>query len=238
MESRGLVSPDHKTKQHVSSRSFSVLACFSLPAHSRSRSCACLSPTTAVLFVAYLIIVLMTSLSYDVEHYIPCPGPIIDGLATGQCGAIIRKVIVCTGPNREKGCQRVSLSSHYLLIKGLHVVPCLLLLHVASFENDNNSPSPGSQRSGNNTPQRKPPPFSPLRHGDNNSRPPIDPALVQVGFFGAEQAGPSLSLADSTFYWVSSCSAKRERAMWQWNLLSSGHGIMLKGYVQDMLHQG
>jgi len=69
------------------------------------------------------------------------------------------------------------------------------------FENDNSSPSPGSQRSGNNTPRHKPPPFSPLRHGDNGSQPnnsamptiPIDPALVQAGFFGAEQAVSSLS---------------------------------------------
>ena len=69
------------------------------------------------------------------------------------------------------------------------------------FENDNSSPSPGLQRSGNNTPRRKPPPFSPLRHGDNGSQPNdsamptmlTDPALVQAGFFGAEQAMSSLS---------------------------------------------
>ena len=52
----------------------------------------------------------MASLSYDVEHYMPCPGSMVDGLATGQCGAIIPRVIVCTGPNREKRCQRVSFS--------------------------------------------------------------------------------------------------------------------------------
>lgn len=112
MESRGLFSSGHRTKQRVSSRSLSVR-----PALLVSRC----SPTL-VLGLAPTChrpqpfcslrtsFVLMASLSYDVEHYMPCPGPIVDGLATGHCGAIIPKVIVCTGPNREKRCQRVSFS--------------------------------------------------------------------------------------------------------------------------------
>jgi hypothetical protein len=58
----------------------------------------------------------MAVFPYDIEHYMQCPGPIVDGLATGQCGEIIPKVINCTGANHGKRCQRVRTLVLYVLI--------------------------------------------------------------------------------------------------------------------------
>ncbi|KAF8808811.1 hypothetical protein BYT27DRAFT_7337527, partial [Phlegmacium glaucopus] len=103
--------------------------------------------------------------AYDIEHYMQCPGPIVDGLATGECGEVIPKVINCTGPNYGKRCQRCNACSYFVWLP---------------FENSG-SPSPGLQRSGNITPRHQQA-FSPLRNDVNvglnmaNSI-PIDPAL-------------------------------------------------------------
>lgn len=49
----------------------------------------------------------MAVFSYDIEQYMQCPGPIVNGVATSQCREIILKVINCTGANHGKRCQRV-----------------------------------------------------------------------------------------------------------------------------------
>ena len=134
MESRGLVNSGHKTKQRVSSRSLSVR-----PALLVSRYPPTLIPGLAPAYhrpqpfcSLRTSFVLMSSLSYDVEHYMPCPGPIVDGLATGQCGAIIPKVIVCTGPNREKRCQRVSFAFFIFTLRTYQGLTCSAMFALTS----------------------------------------------------------------------------------------------------------
>lgn len=61
------------------------------------------------------LMALFSPQAYDIEQYMQCPGPIVDGLATGQCGEIIPKVINCTGANHDKRCQRVRTLVSYTL---------------------------------------------------------------------------------------------------------------------------
>ncbi|PPQ84236.1 hypothetical protein CVT26_013000 [Gymnopilus dilepis] len=56
----------------------------------------------------------MDSLStFDTERYMQCPGPRIDGQLIGVCPSIIPKVIVCTGPNAGKSCQRCDTCGYF-----------------------------------------------------------------------------------------------------------------------------
>ncbi|KAF8967558.1 hypothetical protein BDZ97DRAFT_2073594 [Flammula alnicola] len=52
-------------------------------------------------------------LDFDPEIYMLCPGPIVGGIATGQCMAVIPKDITCTGVNRDKRYRRCTRCSYF-----------------------------------------------------------------------------------------------------------------------------